>query len=163
MDYEGELAVIIGKPGRRIAAEEAAEHIAGYAVSNDVSVRGYQGRSSQWLQGKVWDKSTPVGPWLVTADEFNPAARLTTSVNGEVHQDTSIDDLIFTVPELVAYLSTFSELQPGDVILTGTPSGVALGRKDEHGRRPWLKDGDVVETSIEGLGTSRITFAAMKS
>ncbi len=160
IDYEAELAIIIGKPGRRIAAEDAAEHIAGYSVSSDVSMRGYQGRTSEWLQGKVWDKTNPLGPWLVTSDELKADARITSVVNGETVQDSSIDDLIFPANDLVAYISTFNELQPGDVILTGTPAGVALGRRNEHGRHPWLKDGDVLETSIEGLGTSTIKFSA---
>ena len=160
VDYEAELAVIIGKPGRRIGVEDAADHIAGYAVSSDISMRGYQGRTSEWLQGKVWDKTNPLGPWLVTPDELKADARITSVVNGETVQDSTIDDLIFSAAELVAYLSTLNELQPGDVILTGTPAGVALGRRNEHGRHPWLKDGDVLETSIEGLGTSRVKFSA---
>lgn len=160
VDYEAELAVIIGKPGRRIDVEHAADHIAGYAVSSDISMRGYQGRTSEWLQGKVWDKTNPLGPWLATPDELKADARITSVVNGETVQDSTIDDLIFSAAELVAYLSTLNELQPGDVILTGTPAGVALGRRNEHGRHPWLKDGDVLETSIEGLGTSRVTFLA---
>ncbi|WP_421014240.1 fumarylacetoacetate hydrolase family protein [Glutamicibacter creatinolyticus] len=158
VDYEGELAVIIGAPGRRIPAEHAHRHIAGYAISNDISMRGYQGRTRQWLQGKAWDASTPVGPWLVTADEFSPGARITTKVNGQLVQDDSTDDLVFNVAELVSYISAMTELQSGDLILTGTPAGVAVSRKDENGRRPWLKPGDVLETSIEGLGTSRLTF-----
>ena len=160
VDYEAELAVIIGKPGRRIGVEDAADHIAGYAVSSDISMRGYQGRTSEWLQGKVWDKTNPLGPWLVTPDELKADARITSVVNGETVQDSTIDDLIFSAADLVAYLSTMNELQPGDVILTGTPAGVALGRRNEHGRHPWLKDGDVLETSIEGLGTSRVRFSA---
>ncbi len=156
LDYEAELAIIIGKPGRRISVDEAENHIAGYAVSSDVSLRGYQGRTSEWLQGKVWDHTTPLGPWLVTADELKPNARITSVVNGETVQDSTIDDLIFSAKELVSYLSAMNELQPGDVILTGTPAGVALGRRNDKGRHPWLKDGDVLETSIEGLGTSRV-------
>lgn len=158
LDYEGELAVIIGTAGRRIAAGEAAQHIAGYAVSNDISMRGYQGRTSEWLQGKCWDASTPVGPWLVTGDEFAEGARITTRVNGQVVQDDSTSDLVFPVGELISYISAITELQPGDIIMTGTPAGVAVSRKDENGRRPWLKEGDVLETTIEGLGTSRLTF-----
>ena len=158
IDYEGELAIIIGTAGRRIATQDAADHIAGYAVANDISMRGYQGRTSEWLQGKCWDASTPVGPWLATSDEFTQGARITTRVNGQVVQDDSTSDLVFPVTELLSYISTMTELQPGDIILTGTPAGVAVSRKDENGRRPWLKEGDVLETSIEGLGTSRLTF-----
>lgn len=158
VDYEAELAIIIGKPGRRISVEDANEHIAGYAISNDVSMRGFQDRTSEWLQGKAWDKSTPLGPWLVTRDEFNPQARIGSSINGKSAQDSTVDDLIFNAAEIVSYLSIFNKLQPGDVILTGTPAGVAVGRRDEHGRHPWVKNGDVMETTIEGLGTSRVTF-----
>jgi len=96
----------------------------------------------------------------VTSDELNPSARISSKVNGTVVQDEQIDDLIFSADELVSYLSTFNELRPGDVILTGTPSGVALGRRDENGRHPWLKHGDALETSIEGLGTSTVVFHA---
>ncbi|MGP9529343.1 MULTISPECIES: fumarylacetoacetate hydrolase family protein [Micrococcaceae] len=160
VDYEAELAIIIGTPGRRIAEEDAASHIAGYAVSSDVSMRGFQGRSSEWLQGKIWDHSTPLGPWLVTPDELDPAAKITSAVNGVIVQEGQIDDLIFNAEQLVSYLSTFNELQPGDVILTGTPAGVALGRRDENGRHPWLKHGDVLETRIDGLGVARTTFNA---
>lgn len=160
VDYEAELAIIIGTPGRRISQEDASKHIAGYAVSSDVSMRGFQGRTQEWLQGKVWDHSTPLGPWLVTADELNPEATITSAVNGTVVQEGRIDDLIFSATDLVSYLSTFNELQPGDVILTGTPAGVALGRHDENGRHPWLKHGDVLETHIDGLGVARTTFHA---
>lgn len=161
MDYEGELAIVIGTAGRRISVEDAGEHIAGYAVSNDVSMRGFQGRTTEWLQGKAWDKSTPVGPWLVTSDEFSEGAKITTKVNGEVVQEDSTDDLVFSAAELVSYLSIINELQPGDLILTGTPAGVALGRRDENGRRPWLKAGDLLETSIDGLGTSTVKFTSV--
>ncbi|MCO1340275.1 2-keto-4-pentenoate hydratase [Kocuria polaris] len=160
IDWEGELAVVVGAGGRRIAEAEAPAAIAGYAVSNDVSMRGWQGRTSEWTQGKCWEASTPVGPYLVTTDEFTPGARIETRVNGEVVQQDSTGDLIFTPEALVAYCSTMVTLRPGDLILTGTPAGVALGRKDpETGRRPWLKPGDVLETEIEGLGTQRTVFA----
>lgn len=160
VDYEAELAIIIGPPGRRISEEDAGAHIAGFAVSSDVSMRGYQGRTSEWLQGKIWDHSTPLGPWLVTPDELDPAAKISSTVNGNLVQEGTIDDLIFSVDEIVSYLSTFNELQPGDVILTGTPAGVAVGRRDENGRHPWLKHGDVLETHIDGLGVARTTFIA---
>ena len=158
IDWEGELAIIIGTPGRRIPESEAANHIAGYAVSNDVSMRGYQGRSTEWTQGKCWDAASPLGPWLVSADDFTPGARITTRVNGEVVQEDSTSDLVFSPAALVAYLSVPNELRPGDVILTGTPAGVALGRRNDAGRHPWLKSGDVLETEIESLGTSCNTF-----
>ncbi|MDO5635287.1 MAG: fumarylacetoacetate hydrolase family protein [Micrococcus sp.] len=153
LDYEGELCVVIGEPGRRIAEADAHEHIAGYAVANDVSVRGFQGRTSEWLQGKVWDASTPVGPWLVSADEFDAKkAMLTTTVNGERRQHSRALDVVFTPEKIVSYVSQMTTLHPGDLILLGTPSGVALGRKGEDGRRPWLTSGDVVEVEITGLG-----------
>ncbi|MBG6084511.1 fumarylacetoacetate hydrolase family protein [Zhihengliuella flava] len=159
IDWEGELAVVIGEGGRRIPASDAAAAIAGYAVANDVSMRGWQGRTSEWTQGKCWEASTPLGPYLVTADAFTPGGSLRTRVNGEVVQQDSTGDLIFTPEELVAYCSTLVTLRPGDLILTGTPAGVALGRKDpETGRRPWLAAGDVLETEIEGLGTQRNVF-----
>ena len=155
LDYEGELAVIISAPGKNIPASNARNYIAGYAVSNDFSLRGMQGRTDEWTQGKIFEATTPVGPWLVTPDEFKENARLTTLVNGEIRQDDSVDDLVFKVDELVEYLSQIITLLPGDIILTGTPGGVALAMRDENGRRPWLKAGDVVETRIEGLGAHR--------
>jgi len=155
LDWEGELCIVIGEPGRRIPEDQAAAHIAGYAVSNDVSVRGYQGRTTEWTQGKIWEETTPVGPWLVTPDEFAEGARITTRVNGEVMQEDSTADLVFGPEKLVSYISDMVTLLPGDLILTGTPAGVALARKDENGRRPWLRAGDVLETAIEGLGAQR--------
>lgn len=155
LDWEGELCVVIGEPGRRIPEDQAGAHIAGYAVSNDVSMRGWQGRTTEWTQGKCWEDSTPVGPWLVTPDEFERGARIITRVNGEVMQEDSTDDLVFGPEQLVSYLSTMVTLLPGDLILTGTPAGVALARKNEQGRRPWLVPGDVLETEIEGLGRQR--------
>ncbi|MDY6055777.1 fumarylacetoacetate hydrolase family protein [Micrococcus sp.] len=155
MDYEGELCVVIGEPGRRIPVEDAGAHIAGYAVADDVSLRGWQGRTSEWLQGKAWEACTPVGPWLVTPDEFPDAARILTRVNGEERQSARVRDVVFSPAELVAYASRMVTLNPGDLIMTGTPAGVALGRRDEEGRRPWLTAGDVVEVEITGLGRQR--------
>ncbi|MHC6177818.1 fumarylacetoacetate hydrolase family protein [Glutamicibacter sp. X7] len=154
VDYEAELAVIIGKSGRRIAVENAMEHVAGYSMAQDISMRGYQGRTAQWFQGKVWDRSTPLGPWLVTPDEYVLGGSISSAVNGEIMQQDTTDGLVFSIAELISYLSTFCELQPGDVILTGTPSGVAMGRRNEHGRHPWLKNGDVLETRIDSLGVA---------
>lgn len=155
LDYEGELAVVIGHGGRRLVGEAARAAIGGYAVANDVSMRGWQGRTSEWMQGKAWEASTPIGPWLVTPDEFQEGAQLTTKVNGEVVQSAPTSDLVFDPVTLVEYLSAMITLEPGDLILTGTPSGVALGRRNEAGRHPWLRAGDVVEVSIEGLGEQR--------
>ncbi|GAB3262160.1 fumarylacetoacetate hydrolase family protein [Arthrobacter pigmenti] len=155
IDWEGELAIVIGQGGRRISEDDAPAAIAGYAVSNDISMRGWQSRTSEWTQGKCWEASTPVGPYLVTPDEFDDGATITTKVNGEVVQQDSTGDLVFGSAALVSYLSTMVTLRPGDLILTGTPAGVALGRRNEQGRHPWLKAGDVVETEIAGLGAQR--------
>lgn len=158
IDWEGELAIVIGAGGRRLSGADAAGAIAGYAVSNDVSMRGFQGRTPEWTQGKCWDSATPVGPYLVSPDEFVEGARIVTRVNGEVVQEDSTSDLVFSPADLVAYCSTLVRLRPGDLILTGTPAGVALGRRNAEGRHPWLKAGDVLETEIEGLGVQRNVF-----
>ncbi|WP_271395506.1 fumarylacetoacetate hydrolase family protein [Neomicrococcus lactis] len=158
IDWEGELAIVIGAGGRRLSEDSALEAIAGYAVSNDVSMRGYQGRTPEWTQGKCWDSATPVGPYLVSPDQFTEGARIVTRVNGEVVQEDSTADLVFSPAALVAYCSTLVRLRPGDLILTGTPAGVALGRRNAEGRHPWLKAGDVLETEIEGLGVQRNVF-----
>jgi len=155
LDWEGELAVVIGKTAHRIGEEEAGAHIAGYAVANDISMRGWQNRTNEWLQGKIWARSTPLGPVLATPDELDVAtAMLRTTVNGEIVQEHAIADLVFTPEQLVAYASTMIPLRPGDVILTGTPGGVG------HARRPqrYLHEGDTVEVAIDGLGaaTNRI-------
>jgi acylpyruvate hydrolase len=155
LDYEGELTVVIGTGGRRLKGEAAAAAIGGYTIGNDVSMRGWQGRTSEWTQGKAWEASTPVGPWVLTPDEFGTGAHLTTRVNGETVQDAPTSDLVFAPVDLVEYLSTMITLEPGDLIMTGTTAGVALGRRNEQGRHPWLVAGDVVEVEIEGLGTQR--------
>lgn len=150
IDWEGELVVVIGRAAHRVRQEEAENYIAGYTVANDISMRGWQYRTSEWLQGKMWARSTPVGPVMVTADEFDPAgATLRTTVNGVVMQDHSIGDLLFTPARLVSYLSTILPLRPGDLILTGTPGGVGRARDPAV----YLTAGDVVEVTIEGIGT----------
>jgi acylpyruvate hydrolase len=156
VDYEGELVVVIGKPGRRISEDNAADHILGYTVANDISMRDYQYKTHQWMQGKAWGACTPVGPYLVTADEVDiTEQRISTIVNGEKVQDSSISLLIFSIPKLIATISEFTELQTGDLILTGTPSGVG------HRRTPplYLKPGDVVAVEVSGVGVLRNTFA----
>jgi len=156
IDYEGELTVVIGKPGRRISEADAAGHILGYTVANDISMRDYQYKTHQWMQGKAWDACTPVGPYLVTPDEVDVTAqRISTTVNGEKVQDSSIDLLIFSIPRLIATISEFATLNTGDLILTGTPSGVG------HRRTPplYLKSGDVVSVEVTGVGTLRNTIA----
>ncbi|RAX44540.1 2-hydroxyhepta-2,4-diene-1,7-dioate isomerase [Arthrobacter sp. AQ5-06] len=150
VDYEGELAVIIGKAGRRINEEGAADHILGYTVCNDVTMRDYQYKTHQWMQGKAWDNSTPLGPYLVAPDEVDlSSAAISTTLNGEVVQRSDLSHLIFSIPRLIATVSEFTELRPGDVILTGTPSGVGY-RSDPQ---LFLRDGDVVTVDIEGVGT----------
>ena len=122
----------MGKQVRRVDETEAAAAIAGYTIANDISMRGWQFRTKEWLQGKMWEDSTPLGPVLTTADDFDPAeAVLTTTVNGEVMQDTKTDDLIFKLPEIIAYYSQWYRFHPGDVVTTGSPAGVGIGR-DPH-------------------------------
>ncbi len=149
-DYEAELALVIGRRARAVAESEALDYVLGYCNANDLSARDLQFRTSQWLLGKALDKFLPIGPYLVTADEIpNPQAlRMRCLVNGEVRQDSSTADMIFPVSFLVSYISQYLTLEPGDVILTGTPEGVIAGRKDGK----WLKAGDEVVIEIEGLG-----------
>jgi 2-keto-4-pentenoate hydratase/2-oxohepta-3-ene-1,7-dioic acid hydratase in catechol pathway len=158
-DWEVELAVVIGRELRYAAShEEALAAVAGYAIAHDVSEREFQiERGGQWDKGKNCETFNPLGPWLVTADEVpDPQAlRLRLWVNGEVKQDGSTADQIFPVAEVVRYLSHFMTLYPGDVINTGTPAGVALGHPDP---KPYLRPGDVVELSIDGLGAQRQQF-----
>ena len=151
LDYECELAIVIGKKGRHIAELSALEHVFGYTLFNDVSVRDFQRKTTQWTAGKNFDATGPTGPWVVTADELPPGAsglRITTRVNGETMQDSNTSDLIFSAARTVALLSEFMTLEPGDLIATGTPSGVAHARKPP----PWLKAGDRVEVEVEKIG-----------
>ncbi len=156
-DWEVELAVVIGKPARYLGSrEEALDVIAGYAVANDVSEREFQlERGGQWDKGKSCETFNPLGPWLVTPDEVGDPQSLAMklTVNGEVRQDGDTKNMIFDVAEIVRYLSQFMVLEPGDLINTGTPAGVAMGRPD----KPYLRAGDVVELEIEGLGRQRQT------
>ena len=151
LDYEGELVAIIGKAGRYIAKDKALEHVAGYSICNDASIRDYQFKSAQWTIGKNFDDSGPFGPIFVTADALPPGAtglKIQTRLNGTVVQDASTSSLIFDVATLVHLLSEAVYLQPGDVIVTGTPSGVGLARKPPL----FMKHGDVCEVEIEGIG-----------
>jgi acylpyruvate hydrolase len=148
VDWESELAVVIGKKGRRISEADAADHIAGYAVLNDVSMRDYQFRTIQWLQGKTWENSTPFGPALVTTDEFSAGPLMTSEVDGEIQQSTPTGDLVFTPEFLVSYISTIITLNPGDVIATGTPGGVGHAQDPKR----YLQEGQLLVTTIEGLG-----------
>jgi 2-keto-4-pentenoate hydratase/2-oxohepta-3-ene-1,7-dioic acid hydratase in catechol pathway len=160
-DYEVELAVVIGRTARYLdSPAAAAEHIAGYAISHDVSEREFQiERGGQWDKGKNCETFNPFGPWIATADEVpDPQALgLRLTVNGEVRQDGSTKDMIFDVAHVVWYLSQFMALHPGDVINTGTPAGVAMGKPEP---KPYLRAGDVVELEIDGLGRQRQTFGA---
>jgi acylpyruvate hydrolase len=154
VDYEGELVVVIGRAGRDIARDQAAEHIAGYTLMNDVSMRDWQNRTIQWFAGKNFARSTPIGPWLVTADELDLDRKLTTSVNGAVRQQAPLSDLVFDPASLVADISRMTTLEPGDLIATGTPGGVG------HAIKPpvYLRHGDVVEVAVPGIGTLRNRF-----
>jgi 2-keto-4-pentenoate hydratase/2-oxohepta-3-ene-1,7-dioic acid hydratase in catechol pathway len=150
-DYEVELGIVIGNITRYIAVHDAPKHIAGYCVVNDVSEREFQiERGGQWTKGKSADTFCPIGPWLVTADEVPDPGKLTlwTEVNGERRQNSNTADLIFGIDHIVSYVSHFMTLLPGDVIPTGTPSGVAMGFKPPK----FLKPGDRVRLSVEGLG-----------
>jgi 2-keto-4-pentenoate hydratase/2-oxohepta-3-ene-1,7-dioic acid hydratase in catechol pathway len=157
-DYEGELAVIIGKPARRIRKAEALSCVGGYSIYNDGSVRDWQYRTSQFTPGKNFVNSGSFGPCMTTADEIpDPAAlHLTTRFNGDVVQDEGIDDLIFDVPHLISFVSTFVNLEPGDTIATGTPSGVGMARDPQL----WMKPGDTVEIEISKIGTLSNPVAA---
>jgi len=148
IDYEGELVVVIGERGRRIPPDDALDFVAGYAVANDVSMRDYQYKTHQWLQGKAWDASTPVGPDLVTLDEIAHPLTLRTFVNGEKVQEASTELLIFDVATLVSVVSEFATIEPGDLILTGTPGGVGYRREPQL----LLTDGDVVVVEVDGVG-----------
>lgn len=156
-DWEVELGIVVGREVSYLAdVSEAASAVAGYVVANDLSEREYQlpGAAGQWTKGKSLPKSTPIGPWLVPADEIDANnLRLQSWVNGEPRQDSNTADLIFDVPTIIHHLSQYMVLEPGDVILTGTPEGVALS-----GRFPYIQDGDVVEVEIAGLGRQRQEF-----
>ena len=152
VDYEAELAVVIGRGGRNIPRAQALSHVFGYTVVNDVTARDLQGTHKQWLLGKGIDGFCPMGPWIVTADELGDRPlRITCRVNDEPRQDASTADLIFDVPELIETISRSMALLPGDVIATGTPEGVGIGFKPPR----FLRDGDVVECAIEGIGRIR--------
>jgi len=158
LDYEGELAAIIGKGGRHIPAAEAYEHVAGYSCYNDGSVRDWQRHTSQFTPGKNFVASGGFGPWMVTTDEIGDVTKqtLVTRLNGQQMQRTTIDMMIFDIPALIAYISTFTPLKPGDVIVTGTPGGVGHARKPQV----FMKPGDVCEVEISGIGTLRNPIAA---
>ena len=150
IDYEAELAVIIGKPARNVSIDNALDYVFGYANANDMSERERQFRTTQWLLGKSFDHALPIGPYLVTADEISNPNGLAIRgwLNGELRQDSNTSDMIFTVAEIVSFISHYMSLAPGDIISTGTPEGVILG----HAEKVWMKSGDRYEVEIEGLG-----------
>ena len=153
-DWEVELAIIIGDKASYVKESEAMDHVAGYVIHNDISEREYQlERSGQWVKGKSCDTFAPIGPFMVTTDEIDDPhnLRLWLKLNGETMQDSNTSDLIFGIPKLVSYISTYMTLLPGDVISTGTPFGVGLGLDPQK----YLKDGDVMELGIDGLGISK--------
>ncbi|WP_028609878.1 fumarylacetoacetate hydrolase family protein [Paenibacillus harenae] len=153
VDYEAELAIVIGKTAKYVSKEEALQHVFGYCNVNDLSARDLQMRTAQWLLGKSCDGFSPLGPYLVTADEIeNPNdLEIKCLVNGEVRQHSNTSDMIFACDEIVSYISQHMTLVPGDIILTGTPEGVVLGYPEE--KRVYLKHGDVVTIEIEKLGS----------
>jgi 2-keto-4-pentenoate hydratase/2-oxohepta-3-ene-1,7-dioic acid hydratase in catechol pathway len=155
VDYEAEVVLVIGRRGRDITRERALDHVAGYTVGNDVSARDWQLKkpAGQWLLGKSFDTFLPLGPWIVTPDEFgDPGARhVGCRINGEQLQDDVIGSMIFDFATLVAYVSQVATLEPGDLIMTGTPGGVGQSRTPPR----WLQDGDAVETYVDGIGTIR--------
>jgi 2-keto-4-pentenoate hydratase/2-oxohepta-3-ene-1,7-dioic acid hydratase in catechol pathway len=153
-DWEVELGVVIGREATYVSEAEALSHVSGYCVVNDVSERSFQmDRGGQWIKGKSAPTFGPVGPWLVSADEVpDPQALgLSLTLNGEVMQDSTTADMIFSVARIISHLSQFMILQPGDIIATGTPSGVGMGQRPQR----FLRSGDVMELTVEGLGTQR--------
>jgi len=155
VDYEGELAVIIGRGGRNIRRGDALAHVFGYTIVNDVTARDRQKNHKQWFLGKALDTFCPMGPWIVTADELDVANMdIETRVNDEVRQRANTRDLIFDVPSLIETMSAGLTLQPGDIIATGTPAGVGIGFNPPR----FLRDGDVVSVAIAGIGVMTNTF-----
>jgi ureidoglycolate lyase len=157
VDYEGEMVIVIGRKGRNISRQDAREHVFGYCVGNDVSVRDWQTRTSQWVLGKSFDTHGPIGPWLTTADEIGDPhrLRLQTSVNGELRQNSNTRHLVFDVWAQIAYLSEVTTLRPGDIIFSGTPGGVGVAMKPPR----FLKTGDIVRCEIEELGAIENAFS----
>jgi 2-keto-4-pentenoate hydratase/2-oxohepta-3-ene-1,7-dioic acid hydratase in catechol pathway len=150
VDYEAEVAFVVGRRAKDVGEAEALDHVAGYMLFNDLSARDLQARNPQWMAGKIFDGAAPCGPWLVTPEEAGPAdaigIRLT--LNGETMQDSSTEDLIFSIPQLVADLSSLMTLEPGDIVATGTPEGVGMGRQP----RVWLATGDQIAIESPTLG-----------
>lgn len=151
-DYEAELVIVIGKVAKDVDRDGALDYVFGYTIGNDLSARDLQFRTPQWLLGKTCDKFAPVGPYIVTREAFNPEKlQITCKVNGELKQNANTKDMIFSCKEIIHYLSHQMTLKPGDLIFTGTPSGVVLGYPEDQ--QVWLKKGDRVVVEIQGLGT----------
>jgi 2-keto-4-pentenoate hydratase/2-oxohepta-3-ene-1,7-dioic acid hydratase in catechol pathway len=157
LDYEAEIAVIIGRPGRRISQEKSWQHIAGYSCYNDGSVRDWQRHTIQWTAGKNFAATGGFGPWMVSADEIPPGTKMTLScrLNGERMQHATTEQMIFKIPKIIEYVSTWTTLQPGDVLVTGTPGGVGSRRTPPV----WMKPGDKVEIEIDKVGILENTIA----
>ena len=155
-DYEGELAVIIGKKGRHIEEKQAMEHVAGYTCCNEGSIRDYQFHTMQWIPGKNFFRSGSMGPYIITTDEQNDPNKfhLKTKINGEILQEAPVEDLCFSIPKLIAYCSEWTPLNPGDILITGTPGGVGRVRKPPI----WMKPNDIVEVDISGVGILKNTI-----
>jgi 2-keto-4-pentenoate hydratase/2-oxohepta-3-ene-1,7-dioic acid hydratase in catechol pathway len=152
-DYEAEFAFVIGRGGRHIAKEDWQDHVWGYTIINDVSARDYQRATTQWLMGKTFDTFAPMGPWVVTADEIADPhnVNIQLEINGEVLQNSNTRELIFKIPELIAFLSSVFTLEPGDIVSTGTPAGVGVARTPQR----FLKPGEEVVITVEGIGELR--------
>lgn len=156
-DYEGELVIVIGKAGKNIPRDKAKEHILGYTIGNDVSARALQFRGSQWILGKSLDNFAPIGPIIVSPDEFDfDNATITTTVNGEVRQQAQLQQMLFKPDAIIEFVSQYITLQEGDIIFTGTPSGVVLGKNES--KYSWLTSGDTVSITISGIGTLENKF-----
>jgi 2-keto-4-pentenoate hydratase/2-oxohepta-3-ene-1,7-dioic acid hydratase in catechol pathway len=151
LDYEGEIAVVIGKAGRRIAESDAMAHVAGYACYNDASVRDWQAATTQWTAGKNFPATGAFGPWLLTTDEVDGVMTLVTRVNGQEVQRATTAQMIHGIARQIAHASAFTTLEPGDVIVTGTPGGVGMKRTPPL----WLRDGDIVEVEVDAIGVLR--------
>lgn len=161
IDYEGELAIVVGRTCRYVAEEDALQYVAGYTVGNDVSARDYQFRTNQIMQGKAFDGFLPLGPWVTTRDEIPDVGKLTltTHVNGDLRQQAQLDEMVFSVPHLVSYVSNIMTLTTGDIILAGTPGGIGAAMTP----RRWLRPDDTVRVEISGLGVQNCTVELEQS
>lgn len=159
IDWEGEVAFVISRRASEVGEDEALQHVAGYTIVNDVTARDYQFKTSQWIVGKTFDGFGPVGPVISTPDELpDPhTLKLTTQVNGVVQQEGSSDDFVFTIAQLVSFLSSIMTLEPGDIVATGTPAGIGALQKP----RRWLRNGDTVDVTVAGVGTLTNTIRSL--